>query len=208
MSGAKANAVGNSRGAFYRLARELHGYLSALAFLALLFFSATGILLNHPEWMPAREAARQTQSFTLDAATLARVRAQSGDAQIVILAAAVARRGVLGSFSTGEAIDTEMLLRFEGPRGNTTATVDLRTGGVELEVERANMFSMLNDLHRGKNAGAAWRWMIDIVGVTTLLLSLIGFVIFFSLRFRLGTSLALVAAGAAAMAAVYLFAVT
>src|SRR5690242_20539981 len=35
---------------FYRQCRLWHGWLSAFAFLALMFFSATGLLLNHPEW--------------------------------------------------------------------------------------------------------------------------------------------------------------
>lgn len=183
--------------------RTLHGYFSAVAFLALLFFSATGILLNHPEWMPQNEAARQTQSFALDAAVLARAKAESGPAQIATLAAAVAPHGTVGAFSTGEIIDTEALLRFEGPRGNSTATVDLATGAVELEVERADALSLLNDLHRGKNAGTVWKLVIDIVGGLTIAMSLIGFVIFFSLRLRLGTSLVLVAAGAAAMVGAY-----
>lgn len=200
-TGAKSN--GNTRGAFYRLMRTLHGYFSAVAFLALLFFAATGILLNHPEWMPQHEAALQTQTFVLDDATLQRANAQSGEAQIATLAAAVAAHGTVGAFSTGEIIDTDAMLRFEGPRGSSTATVDLHTGAVELDVERADAVSLLNDLHRGKNAGAAWKLVIDLVGGLTIAMSLIGFVIFFSLRFRLVTSMALVAAGAAAMVAIY-----
>lgn len=203
MSEAGSTSNGNGRGAFYRLMRTLHAYFSAVAFLALLFFSATGILLNHPEWMPEHEAALQTQNFSLDPTTLQHANAQNSEAQIATLAAAVASHGALGRFSTGEIIDTEALLRFEGPRGSSTASVDLHTGAVEIEVERADAVSMLNDLHRGKNAGPAWKLVIDVVGVLTIAMSLIGFVIFFSLRFRLVTSMALVAAGAAAMAAVY-----
>ena len=37
--------------ALYRQCRAWHGYLSAFAFIALMFFSATGILLNHPDWI-------------------------------------------------------------------------------------------------------------------------------------------------------------
>lgn len=202
MSEAELKA-GNGRGAFYRLMRTLHGYFSAVAFLALLFFSATGVLLNHPEWMPQHEAAPQTQSFVLDAATLARANAASGQAQIDVLAGAVTPHGAVGAFSTGEIIGAEALLRFEGPRGNSTATVDLVSGAVEMDIERADTLSMLNDLHRGKNAGAAWKSVIDVAGALTIALSLIGFVIFFSLRFRLLTSIVLVALGAAAMVAVY-----
>lgn len=204
MSDANRKSGGSARGAFYRVSRMLHGYLSAAAFLALLFFAGTGVLLNHPEWFPEATASRQTENISLDSATLARARALSGDEQTAVLASGVASRvHVLGAYSTGEIFDTEALLRFEGVRGNSTATVNLATGSVELELERANTVSLLNDLHRGKNAGAAWKLIIDIVGILTIALSLLGFVIFFSLRFRLLTSLTLVAAGAAAMAGVF-----
>ena len=203
MSEAVAKPVVNSRGAFYRLCRMLHGYLSAAAFLALLFFAATGILLNHPEWMPERAPA-QREALTLDGATLARIGAIDVERQPASLAAEIAARTeIAGAFTSGEVFDTEALLRFEGARGNSTATVDLSTGAVEVEVERADAVAVLNDLHRGKNAGAAWKWVIDVVGALTIALSLIGFLIFFSLRFRLATSLALVVGGAAAMVLVF-----
>jgi hypothetical protein len=33
---------------------------------------------------------------------------------------------------------------------------------------------VLNDLHRGRDAGRAWAWVIDVVGVFLVLLSLTG----------------------------------
>jgi hypothetical protein len=149
------------------------------------------------------------RNFSLDEAALAQARAANGDEQVAALAAAVrARSKVAGAYSSGEIFDNEAMLRFEGARGSSTAVVNLATGAVELEVQRADTLSLLNDLHRGKNAGQAWKLLIDFVGVLTIALSLIGFVIFFSLRFRLLTSLALVAGGVAAMAVLFVFFVT
>jgi len=203
VSDAEAKSTLNGRGAFYRFCRMIHGYLSAVAFLALLFFAATGVLLNHPEWMPDHRSAPQAQELTLDAPTLARAR-QAGDGAGAMLAAAVAALApVRGAFTTADVMDGEALLRFEGARGNSNATVDLNTGRVELDIEQADALSMLNDLHRGKNVGAVWRLVIDIVGAVTIALSLVGFVIFFSLRFRLTMSLVLVGVGLAAMIAIF-----
>jgi uncharacterized protein len=199
----EAGQTKNGRGVFYRLARTIHGYLSAAASLALLFFAATGVLLNHPEWMPERGTAPPGQSFTLDQATLAQANAGGDQAAAALAEAVTARTTLRGAFTTGEIFDGEALLRFEGARGNSNAVVDLTTGRVEVEVQPADTLSMLNDLHRGKNVGAAWKLVIDIAGALAIALSLIGFVIFFSMRFRLLTSLALVGAGAAAMVAVF-----
>ncbi len=209
MSDAGRQTAPNGRGAFYRVCRMLHGYLSAAAFLALLFFAGTGILLNHPEWMPARDAVIETQRFSLNGAALQQANITPEQDRAAVLASAIASQGtVVGAFASGEIIDREALLRFEGVRGSSTASVDLSTGAVELEVQRADAVSMLNDLHRGKNAGSVWKLIIDVVGWLTVALSLLGFVIFFSLRFRLLTSLALVAAGAAAMVGAFFVFVT
>jgi hypothetical protein len=49
----------------------------------------------------------------------------------------------------------------EGPRGASDITIDLATGAVEASLEPARLVDTLNDLHRGKNAGQAWRSVID-----------------------------------------------
>ena len=46
---------------FYRHSRYVHGWLSAFAFLTLLFFSVTGLLLNHPEWFEPAKTEQTTQ---------------------------------------------------------------------------------------------------------------------------------------------------
>ena len=57
----------------------------------------------------------------------------------------------------------------------------------------ARLVSFINDLHTGKNSGAVWKATIDVFGVLIILMSLIGYILFFSLRFRLRTSLVLTA---------------
>jgi uncharacterized protein len=182
---------GLDRGAFYRTCRELHGYISAIAFAALLFFSVTGITLNHPEWFENDKAQSSTSTIDLRPDE---VQGAKPDA----LAKLIEQRADLrGTFSSGEVLDGEVLLRFEGPKGNSDVAIDQQTGRAEIRVENASAFSLLNDLHRGKNAGPAWKAAIDIVAGLVLALSAIGFVLFLSLRFRLGVSLALTTAGLA-----------
>ena len=60
-----------------------------------------------------------------------------------------------------------------------------------MSVQNSDVATMLDDLHRGKNAGAAWRALIDIAGVLILVLSIVGYILFFGLSFRLRTSLVL-----------------
>ena len=159
--------------AFYRQCRAWHGYLSAFAFLALIFFSATGILLNHPDWIARPSAEPETLSLQLAPAdvTLALKSADPGDALSQLVGKKVALRGAYSSADVG---DTQALLRFEGIKGNSDVNVDLKTGATEISIKTSDAATILDDLHRGKNAGAAWRAIIDFAGMLALLLSEIG----------------------------------
>jgi uncharacterized protein len=200
-----AQRVRLSKGAVYRLCRMLHAYLSAFAFLALIFFSATGILLNHPEWFRGTKRAGEERIATVPAAEIAA--ALQSATPTAALAAALARHASpRGAFKSGEVGEDEAHLRFEGVTGTSDVLLNLRDGRTELLIERASAVAILNDLHRGKNAGSAWAVVIDISGIVVLALSLIGYVLFFSLRFRLATSLKLTAASLVTLVAVfYLF---
>jgi hypothetical protein len=190
------------KGELYRQSRIWHGYLSALAFLALIFFAGTGLLLNHPEWTPAKaDRPSRDSKLTLTPAELAAAKTAADPGRA--LAAAIGRHAkVLGAFQSGEIADGEAMLRLEGPRGATDVTVDMASGAADVAVQPARLVDTLNDLHRGKNAGKAWRWVIDLSAAVVLALSLIGYVLFFSLRFRLRTALLLTAASLAVLVGV------
>lgn len=178
------------RGAFFRLSRMLHAYLSAFAFLALIFFSATGVLLNHPEWFEAYQPAERPIAVTLSSAELAAAKG-SKDRGRALAAAAAKHASLPGAYASADIDGREALVRMEGPKGSTDLTIDLVTGKAQGRVTRPNLIAVIQDLHRGKNSGSAWRWVIDLSAWLVLALSLIGYVLFFSLRFRLKTSLIL-----------------
>jgi uncharacterized protein len=195
------------RGSVFRLCRMLHTYLSAFAFMALLLFSATGVLLNHPEWFENYQPAETRVSVQLSPAELAAAKAASDPSRA--LAAAVGGKTPLkGAFASGDRDGDHALIRLEGPKGASDLDVDLVSGHADVRLATASRLATLLDLHRGKNAGAAWRMVIDASAFLMIALSLIGFVLFFSLRFRLRTSLLLVIAGTAALVAVGLLLVS
>jgi hypothetical protein len=197
-------APGGLKGEVYRQARLWHGWLSALAFGALIFFALTGLFLNHPGWFKSQTVGPPAvTTVVLPPAELAAA-AQAADPGRA-LADAVGRRASLrGGFQSSEVVDGEAMIRLEGVRGASDLTVDLKSGRAEVSVERATLVSTLNELHRGKNAGAAWKLVIDAVAILTLVLSLLGYVLFFTLRFRLRTGLVLTAVSLAAMAGVFI----
>lgn len=183
----------------YKQSRAWHGYLSAFAFLALIFFSITGLLLNHPEWTATtREQPSKEVVVTLAAEALAQARAAK-DPSKALAQAVGAKTPLIGGYQSGEVIDEEAMVRLEGPKGSSDIVVDLATGKAEVTVKRARLIDTINELHRGKNSGAAWKAVIDASAIVVLLLSVIGYVLFFSLRFRTRTALILTGVSLAAM---------
>lgn len=195
-----------SRGEVYRQARIWHGYLSAIAFLALMFFAVTGILLNHPGWPKVTPPAPVETRLTLSAVDLAAVKA-AAEPGLVLVTFAAAKTDLAGAFKEGEAVGDDLFVRLQGVRGSSDLRANLLTGEVEVLVERNHPVAIFNGLHRGEQAGAAWRFLIDAFGVVLIVLSLIGYVLFLSLRFRLKTALALTAASLIVMVGVFLAAV-
>ena len=202
-AGARGKAVfGIDRASFYRQVRAFHGYLSALSFILLMAFSATGILLNHPAWFAGPRPAADERTIPFAKSEVAQA-LRMPDPPAALAALVSARTQLRGGFRSGEILGGEARLRFEGVTGTSDAVIDLETGTAEISVERAGVVQALNDLHRGKNAGTAWSLVIDLGAALILAMSVLGYVIFFSLRFRLRTSLLLTAASLALLAGIF-----
>jgi hypothetical protein len=176
---------------FYRHSRYVHGWLSAFAFLTLLFFSVTGLLLNHPEWFePAK--TEQTTQLILPESVLKSIKQQENPSD-TILNYVRQQQNVVGRYQSSEVLDNEVMIRLESPAGATDIWVMADTGETEITQKPASTVSMLNDLHRGKNSGLAWSWLIDISAIIVIALSLVGYILFLSIKTRLVTHLVLTA---------------
>ena len=191
-------------GDFFRICRWLHGYLSAFAFLSLMFFSITGLILNHPEWTRSLRASEATSTVAVDTAALTAALAER-DPGPALARAVSAKTPLVGRLKSTDVVGEEAFLRLEGTKGSTDVTIALKTGAAEVAVSRAPALTLLNELHKGRDAGAAWKGFIDVSAILFLVLSLIGYALFFSLRFRLRSSLAVTAASLVMMAALIWF---
>ena len=110
-----------------------------------------------------------------------------------------AEHTLVGRFQSSEVLDGEVMIRLESPAGSTDVWAMLDTGEIEVSSKPASTVSLINDLHRGKNAGTAWSWLIDISAITILILSIAGFILFLSIKSRLLTHLLLTAASLAVL---------
>ncbi len=174
---------------FYRHARYVHGWLSAFAFLILIFFATTGLILNNPDWFKAAND-EVSSTVTLSSQDAKLIKAQENPSTLIIEKIR-SQANILGRFKSSEVIDTDVMIRLESPSGSTDITYALDRGQAEIIQKPATVVSTLNDLHRGKNAGTAWHWLIDISSILILSLSIAGFILFLSIKARLKTHLIL-----------------
>ena len=186
--------------ALAKMMRAIHSYSSMLVLVLLLFFAITGITLNHPDLIIS-QAGQVSQQSELElppylqlaelpesAAEQAEIAAQFRDwlSQQHQLKASV--------FSYTFEIDDMLLeLDFKRPAGYATVMVDFSTGMAELDMEFGGYLALLNDLHKGRNAGTSWILLIDLTAIACIVFALTGFYLILkqpSLR-SLGNSLAM-----------------
>jgi hypothetical protein len=187
------------KAAFHRFCRDWHGYLSALAFIWLLFFSITGILLNHPAWFVSQASPPTQQAFTLSPDEKAQIQAarEPGMALSDLLRG---RLDLRGDVSSTEKVGSQLFLRLRGVRGNSDVQADLESGHGSASVEVFSAMTAFKELHRGEQAGPVWRALIDVSGAILAATAILGLLIYFTMRLRLRTALILIGAGLAAMA--------
>jgi hypothetical protein len=100
--------------------------------------------------------------------------------------------------------DTDCSVAFKGPGYSADVLIDRSTGRYELTETRMGFFAVLNDLHKGRDTGKAWGWMIDLSAVLMTLVSLTGLLLILFLQKKRLSGLLAAAAGAALCYIAYL----
>ena len=174
---------------FYRHARYVHGWLSAFAFIALFFFALTGLFLNNPSWFESNDQ-ETTEKVVLSESFVNELQQQENPTES-LLQHLRQNQTLIGRFQSSEVMDGEVMIRLESPAGSTDVWALLEAGEVEITTKATNTVSLLENLHKGKNAGTAWSWFIDITAIVILILSVAGFILFLTIKTRLKTHIAL-----------------
>jgi hypothetical protein len=78
---------------------------------------------------------------------------------------------------TAEWSADEVYLALPRPGGDGWVSIDRASGAASSEDTDRGWISYLNDLHKGRNAGVAWGWFIDIFALACLIFSLTGLIL-------------------------------
>jgi uncharacterized protein len=159
--------------------KQLHNWhwiSAAVSLVGMLLFAVTGLTLNHAASIPATPVVT-ARTGTLPRPLLgALARPAADDAPIPApVAAAVAQAtGLDPAGRPGEWSDAEVYVALPRPGGDAWVSIDRASGRITAEVTSRGWVSYLNDLHKGRNAGAAWFWFIDLFAGACIVFTLTG----------------------------------
>lgn len=185
------------------LFRWLHIYVSMAGLAATLFFSVTGLTLNHPDWMFGSARSEQTYSGQLDPAWFRAGAAEADVAKLEIVEALRAAHGVRGAVEEFRIDPNELVVGFKGPGSSADFFIDRRSGRYEAEAAYEGLVAVMNDLHKGRHTGPVWAWIIDVSAVILVVVSLTGLGVLFYIRRRRFRGMVVALAGCVVLALVY-----
>ncbi|MDN3637332.1 PepSY-associated TM helix domain-containing protein [Simiduia curdlanivorans] len=181
---------------FSKISRTTHWISSALGLASLLFFSVTGITLNHPDWFKAAPKVEVSVIQQPDI-WLAEFNQASETDQLAAVAKAINHAWHLPVPRNIERDDVEWVLDYQRPGGISTVLLDLTSGVMTLEQVDDGAVALINDLHKGRHAGSAWLLFIDVAAIVCIFFSLTGLFLLFVYAKKRASTWPLVLLGAA-----------
>lgn len=173
---AQADADPNRRAWWLKTLHRWHWISSAVSLIALLLFAVTGITLNHAAQIEA-EARVVTVNETLPPSVLRTMEDKHAADAALPPSARDWIAQEMGIDTAGRSVewsDGEAYVSLPKPGGDAWLSIDRATGAIEYERTDRGWVAWLNDLHKGRNTGVAWRWFIDLFAVACLLFALTG----------------------------------
>jgi hypothetical protein len=159
------------------------------SFAVVFFFAVTGLTLNHPQWF-----ANQQHTSTMKGVMEARWTNTGSDDRVgkLEIVEFLRKAGIQGALDDFRIEPAECDLTFKGPGYSADVFIERATGRYEVTESRLGFAAIINDLHKGRDSGRAWKWFIDVSAVLLTFVSATGLVlIWFVHRHRVAGLLSL-----------------
>ncbi len=180
--------------------RAVHIYLTMLGLLVMLLFGITGYTINHEDWFGALTPHVVEREGQVPPALIA----QHDTLRIVEHLRQTF--GIHGAMTDFSEVADEFEISFKEPGQLWDITIAKATGHVAAHNDQYNFVAVIDNLHRGRYAGAAWGWVIDFSAALIVLACATGFVLWLALPRRRQLGIAFLVLGTAAtMAAIFFF---
>jgi len=145
-------------------ARTLHIYISMLGLVLIVFFAATGFMLNHEEWFGYAEPHVTTIELDVPADLM------TGPDKLAIVELLRKNGAATGAMDSFEVEDDQLRVVFKSPGRRTEATITRPDGHASVALESHGFAGRMVELHRGVEAGKAWRLVIDACAILLLII--------------------------------------
>jgi hypothetical protein len=161
------------------LARLIHVYVSMALLTLLLFFSVTGITLNHPEWFSHHQPIVTEQEVNI--VTVQKLALENDDISIKQQQSVTRELEQALAISLvnakAELMSGELFYSIKEAGQSTSIAIDLETGEAFYEQTHYGWWAVLNDLHKGRNTSKFWGWIIDLSSVLFIIFAITGFIL-------------------------------
>ncbi len=191
--------------------RWLHIYGSMFSCAVVLFFSVTGITLNHPSWFGGdaarvREVKGQLRMEWIgNSSETENIRdSLSGVSRLEIVEHLRSEAGARGKLKDFTLDESQCIVAFRAPGYTADAFIDRTTGQFDLVESSMGWIAIMNDLHKGRDSGEAWSWLIDISAVLLVFVSATGLLLLLYINRHRIAGLATAVLGIVLTIAIYL----
>ena len=175
-SSPSSNLNAANRGFWLRTLHQWHWISAAVCLVGMLLFSITGITLNHAGSIEAEPKVQQVND-TLPQALLQGLPARvEGNAPLPVGLSGWLRdkHGIVAGDREAEWSEDELYLSMPGPGKDAWLSIQRADGALEYERTERGTLAFLNDLHKGRNAGTAWSWFIDVFAAASIVFTATG----------------------------------
>lgn len=175
----RAKRKGSAQAFWWRQLHQWHWISAAVSLIGMMLFAVTGITLNHAGKIEAKPAI-STRDAQVPRDLLAGLETPPGKGDKIRAPLPATLKDWLTANlkvapgDEAEWSDTEIYVSLPRPGGDAWLSVDRGTGVAHYELTDRGWIAYLNDLHKGRNSGAAWSWFIDIFAIACVVFSITG----------------------------------
>lgn len=176
----KSAADQHRRSFWLKQLHQWHWISAAVSLIGMLAFAITGITLNHAGQIEAQPKV-VSRKATLPPELMAVLAKgpEEGKRPLPVQLEPFLDKAVGADVAgrEGEWSPEEVYVALARPGGDAWLSIDRETGAIEHEKTTRGVVSLLNDLHKGRNAGKAWGWFIDVFAIACVIFTVTGLIL-------------------------------
>jgi hypothetical protein len=172
-----ASSKKSRRSNWLRALHQWHWISAAASLAGMMLFALTGLTLNHSGWVSGSSRVIQKQLHVPQALLSALPETPDTSLQSLPLPLENWLDTQLDVHIGGlpaEISRQEIYLAMPQPGADAWLAIDRATGDLDYEYRALGWIAYLNDLHKGRHTGTAWRWFIDAFAIACLVFSVSG----------------------------------